>query len=138
MSTDESLEVGEAWETQAETNPSPARGTKSKVKWWLGVLLGVAIGIVVWLNFPVAGNNISSKTVGFEVIDAQHVTLTFEVSKPKDKTATCRLQALNRNYTEIGVVEVAIPKNSKFTSRYTTEFQTTEEGNAVLVERCWL
>lgn len=138
MSTDDSLEVGEAWETQAETNPSPKKERKPQFKWYLGALLGVAIGIVVWLNFPVAGNNISSKTVSFEVLDAQHVTLTFEVSKPKDKTATCRLQALNRNYTEIGVLEVPIPKNSKFTSRYTMEFQTTEEANAVLVERCWL
>ena len=138
MSTDDSLEVGEAWETQAETNPSPTKSMKPHFKWWLGALLAAAIGVVVWLNFPVSGNNISSKTVGFEVIDAQHVTLTFEVSKPKDKAATCRLQALNRNYTEIGVLEVAIPNNSKFTSRYTTEFQTAEEANAVLVERCWL
>ena len=48
-------------------------------------------------------------TMGYNVMDDQSVRVTFELNRPADKTTTCTIQALARDFATVGSIDVAFP-----------------------------
>ena len=129
--------------TDAESGLPPGRyGEPRKLPRWATALLivGGALALV-----PVALAVIDRATpgtraavTGFEIIDANRVTVMVDVTKPADRTATCTVQARNfysdvvgssqvivRGATQNIVVEKTFPTSDRAVIVEVTECLTT-------------
>jgi len=86
------------------TLPRPAPGT---AKWWVIGTLGVAAGVAVAVWFGVSSTLglASWTTMSYVVMDDQSVRVTFELNRPADKTTTCTIHALARDFATVGSID---------------------------------
>jgi len=77
----------------------------------IGVLAALAAfgwGYVMWTARS-GGTEVAYQVVAFDADRPDHVTVTFRVGKPAERTAVCRLRALDVNHAEVGVRDVTLP-----------------------------
>lgn len=106
--------------------------------------LGIAVGSVallafifwaIWFSVDDA-NKVTSRDVGFTVIDELSTEVIFEVSRNPGQIVSCDLQVLNQSFAVVGfkTVEIA-PSNSRSTV-ISAVVNTTELGTTGLVDSC--
>ncbi|MGY4643548.1 DUF4307 domain-containing protein [Cellulomonas sp. URHB0016] len=116
----------------------PAVAPRTGVRRWLGwaVLGVVAVGLLVWVAIGVVDQPVSWKDVGYHVDDATSVQVTFEVTKPRDDTVSCRVQALSQSFAEVGVRTVEVGPAETGTRRVTVTVPTAELAVSGTVASC--
>lgn len=120
----------------ADESPTPAR------RWptWQIVLAAIAIAAGVaaaaWLSFGRAESAVTSEEVAFAVNDAQSVTLTFNVIKPRDMTVLCTLEALSHTYVQVGFQELEFGPAAAEKQQFTTTIPTMERAVTAVVKTC--
>ncbi|SEE96525.1 DUF4307 domain-containing protein [Ruania alba] len=99
-------------------------------------ILGIAVLVLIGTNVlrPAA----TAQDVGFAVLDDSQVRVTFDVTKPDDRSATCTLEALNTGFGQVGLLEVVIPPAEGPTTRHTATVATTELATTGVVRDCEL
>jgi hypothetical protein len=113
---------------------TPRTGARRRLGW---VVLGVvALSLLVWVAIGVVDQPVSWKDVGYHVDDATSVQVTFEVTKPRDDTVSCRVQALSQSYAEVGVRTVEIGPADVGTQRVTVTVPTAELAVSGTVASC--
>ncbi len=121
------------------TLPRPAPGT---AKWWVIGTIGVAAGVAlaVWFGLSSTLGLASWTTTGYKVIDDQSVRVTFELNRPDGKPTTCTVQALARDFSTVGSVDVpysAPPAGTgTVTSTETVTVRTTSRAVTGEVKTC--
>ena len=113
-------------------------------------LLVAAFGL--W-QFGIGSYNAKAATgevVGYSVPSERQITLTINVTKPANATATCALQALNESFGVVGYKEVrfgpdqatgdsqASMDSTQTTHQYAETFNTIEMAVSGVVDSCWL
>jgi len=105
---------------------------------------GFALLFLIWMIWvTVTGaNQLSPKTIAYELLGSGEVNVTFTVVKPTNATVICALKALKQDYGIVGYKEVTLPGNGsqdstaiEVTQKVT--FRTTEQAVTGLVDRCW-
>ena len=81
---------------------------------------------------------IESTDVGFRVLDSRQVELDFEVIKPAESTALCKVEALNEQFAQVGYKELTIGPQESSKVRLTVSINTTEMATTALVDECTL
>lgn len=104
----------------------------------IGVLAVAGIAVLVWIAIDMFAPTVDSRDVGFHVVDAESVRVTFDVTKPAERTAMCTLEALSTGYGQVGLLEVEIGPQSAGTVRITSEVATSELATTGLVRACTL
>ncbi len=75
----------------------------------LSVLFAAFTAVVVWLGYLYATPGVSSQLTGYVLGgDGRSVTVQFTVHKPKDKAASCVVEATDRDHNQVGRTEVRI------------------------------
>lgn len=121
----------------------PARKALPKNFWYILTALAVAIGIafVYWVQSADARKP-TARDVGFSLTSASEVSVTFELSKHPDDTATCALKALNSSAAPVGWKEVTVGpytnEQDNGVSVQTVTLRTLSEATTVTVDSCWL
>jgi hypothetical protein len=114
--------------------PRPAPGT---ARWWvvgtLGILLGCAMA--VWFGLAGTVGRPSWTLVGYRVIDDRAVDVTYVVSPPAGRGATCLIQAMDQSFATVGLLEVHIPASVAPAQR-TTRVRTTTRAVTGVVRSC--
>lgn len=122
------------------TLPRPAPGT---AKWWVIGTIGVAAGVAVAVWFGIASTVglASWTTTGYKVLDDQSVRVTFQLNRPADKTTTCTIQALARDFATVGSLDVAYPPppagSGALTTTETVTVRTTSRAVTGEVKTCF-
>jgi hypothetical protein len=122
------------------TLPRPAPGT---AKWWVIGTLGVAVGvaIAVWFGVSATVGLASWTTTGYKVVDDQTVRVIFELNRPAGKTTTCTIQALARDFSTVGSIDVAYPPppsgTDSLTTTETVTLRTTSRAVTGEVKTCF-
>jgi hypothetical protein len=116
----------------------PATTPRTGVRRWIGwASLGVVVvGLLVWVGIGVVDQPVSWKDVGYHVDDATSVDVTFEVTKPRDDTVSCRVQALSQSFAEVGVRDVEVGPADAGTQRVTVTVPTAELAVSGTVASC--
>jgi hypothetical protein len=101
----------------------------------LGVVVVAALAWFAFAAFSTSGSA-NGEDIGFDVLSDSSVQVTFDVTKPKDKSATCTIQALDTGFAVVGTVQVRIGPSSQSVVRRTTTVKTTNRATTGRVDSC--
>lgn len=126
--------------TIAPSTPSGKSGTLTPTGRRFAIALGVvaivlSIAYIAWASWGVP--TLRGKDVGFNIISSELSEFTFDAAKPEDLTMTCRINALNQSFAQVGTRDVEIGPADKFEQRFTVEIRTTERPVSITLDRCW-
>lgn len=115
--------------------PRPAPGT---LRWWVIGTIGVGLGVAwaIWWGLSATVGLPSFQTVGYKVVDDQSVRVTFSVHSPDGAAVTCRVQALARDFSTVGTLDVPIPASADADSQRTVTVRTTTRAVTGEVRTC--
>jgi len=101
------------------------------------LVVGAALGWFAWAAY--SGRQSATGTdVGFVVVDDGTVRVTFDVSKPKDATATCTVEAIDSGFSVVGTVRVRVGPSEHGVVRQTATVRTTNRAATGQVTSCSL
>jgi Domain of unknown function (DUF4307) len=101
----------------------------------LAVLVAAAVGWFAWASY--SGRQSATGTdVGFVVVDDSTVRVTFDVTKPKDATARCTLEAMDSGFGVVGTVQVRVGPSDHGVVRQTATVRTTNRATTGRVTSC--
>ncbi len=105
---------------------------------WIAAVALVVLVAVGWFGWAAYESRTSATgtDVGFNVVDNATVTVTFDVTKPKAKTATCVVQALDSGFDVVGTARVPVGPASGGVVRTTATVRTTNRATSAQVTSC--
>lgn len=119
--------------------PAGGRRRDRRLLWVVaGGFALVLVAWVVWAGLDGSAPQIEARDTRHSIIDEHSVSVTFEVSMPAGRTASCAVEALNENFTIVGWKVVDLPPSDRYTRSVTESIRTTELSNTGLIYRCWL
>ena len=101
----------------------------------IGVLVAVALAWFAWAAYS-GRQSATGSDVGFVVVDDGTVRVTFDVTKPKAKSATCTVQAMDPWFSVVGTVRVQIGPAEHDVVRQTATVRTTNRATTGRVQSC--
>ena len=110
---------------------------------WLLVALGVFIVVVVgcwtvWAGLDqVRGSGITVDTGANQVLDNQHVKVSYTVSADAGASVACAIEAQDVDFTVTGWKIVQLPRSSQTTRSFTTTVRTMQPSVSGSVDSCW-
>ncbi|PWH07957.1 DUF4307 domain-containing protein [Brachybacterium endophyticum] len=102
----------------------------ARVLYVVGAIVFLAVLVFVGLRF--ADQPASAKTVGYDHVDDNTISLTFQLTRQPDEAVTCTVQALNKGRAQVGFREVDVPAGSQRQVVRTVDIDT--QGEAVSAE----
>ena len=96
------------------------------------------VGFLIWaIWFTIDdANSVTSRDVGFTVIDELSTEVIFEVTRNPGQEVVCDLQVLNQSYAVVGFKTVSVAASSSRSTVISTVVNTTELGTTGLVDSC--
>lgn len=116
--------------------PEPTSRSTTLRRVGLGALVLVAIVVLAWVGIGVVREPVQWKDVGFRVDGPTSTQVTFDVTKDRDATVTCQVQALSESYAQVGVRSVEVGPADTATQRVTVTVQTAELAVSGVVAGC--
>jgi hypothetical protein len=107
------------------------------------VALGVFIVVVVacwtvWAGLDqVRGSGITVDTGANQVLDDQHVKVSYTVSSDAGASVACAIEAQDVEFTVTGWKIVQLPRSSQTTRSFTTTVRTMQPSVSGSVDSCW-
>ena len=127
---------------QIQSRYGRTAGRKRRDKRMLLALAGIFVLVlaawVVWTGLDGASTQIEARDIGHTIIDEHTVSVTFEVSLPVNRTASCAVQALNQSYSVVGWKIIDLAPSTLYTRSFTEIVNTTDLSNTGLIYQCWL
>lgn len=116
--------------------PEPTSRSATLRRVGLVALVVVAVAVLAWVGIGVVREPVQWKDVGFRVDGPTSTQVTFEVTKDRDATVTCRVEALSESYAQVGVRSVEVGPAQTPTQRVTVTVQTQELAVSGVVAGC--
>ncbi|MEO3814038.1 DUF4307 domain-containing protein [Sphaerisporangium sp. B11E5] len=114
------------------------RSTRYAVLAVVGVLVALAMAGWGYVMMSARGNpEALSQVITFQVGGPDSVTITFQVSKPEDRAAVCRLRAMDTRQAEVGARDVTVPAGSSAV-QLTERLRTSAPAASGHVQYCYL
>ena len=104
----------------------------------VGIALSAILGFAAWaIWFTIDNaNQVSSRDVGFTVIDELSTEVVFEVTRNPGQEVLCDIQVLNQSFAVVGFKTVAVAPSTGRSVVISTVVNTTELGTTGLVDSC--
>lgn len=117
-------------------------GLGSSRKW--DRILAISVAVVAIVSFLVwaiwftidDANKVSTRDVGFTVIDEFSTEVVFEVSRNPGQAVVCDVQVLSQSYAVVGFKTLAVEPSASRSTVISTMVNTTELGTTGLVDSC--
>ncbi|MDH2428817.1 DUF4307 domain-containing protein [Sphaerisporangium sp. TRM90804] len=104
----------------------------------LGVFVAAAMGGWGYVMMTAKGNpEALSQVIAFKLDGSSAVTVTFQVHKPAERTAVCRLRASDTKHVEVGARDVSIPPGREDV-QLTERVETSARATSGHVQYCYL
>lgn len=116
--------------------PEPTDGTRRLQRVALAALVVVAMVVIGWIGSGVLRDPVIWQDVGYRVEGPTATEVTFDVTTPVGRAATCRVQALSSSYAQVGVLDVPVPAATTRTRRVTVTVPTVELAVTGVVQGC--
>ncbi|MEV0591645.1 DUF4307 domain-containing protein [Nonomuraea cavernae] len=131
------VENGPVLGTPDDYPDRPKRGGRLVVHVVIGVLVAIIAGGWGYVMWSMTGSSTGagSQVVTFTVEGPNQAEITFDVSKPTERAAVCRIRALDVNHAEVGSKEVKIPAGEG-TERLKERVSTSVRATSVHIQYC--
>jgi Domain of unknown function (DUF4307) len=116
---------------------APSRRARILLIAAVALVVLVAVGWFAWAAYE-SRSSATGTDVGFNVLDNASVQVTFDVTKPKDQTATCVVQALDSGFAVVGTSRVQVGPADQSVVRRTATVRTTNRATTGHVTSCSL
>lgn len=118
--------------------PPPNPAARRRATWALGAAGVAAVAVAAWFGLASGNAPVTWQDVGFRVAD-DHIEIDYDVSRPDPAVpVTCRLEALNQQYAQVGVLVVEVPPTERGTVGLTSTVRTSERAVTGVVGDCWV
>jgi len=101
----------------------------------------IALAMVCWTLWAgldqVQGSGIDVETGANQVLDDQHVRVSFTVSADAGVSVACAVEAQDVEFTVTGWKVVQLPPSPKTTRSFTTTVRTMQPSVSGSVDSCW-
>jgi hypothetical protein len=122
----------------AERPSRLGRGGRFIVYLLIGAFVAVAAGGWGYVMLAARGNpEVTADVITFDADNPGFVTVTFEVYKPADSAAACRVRATDAYHVEVGSREVTIPAGKTDVTR-TERLETSAQATSGYIQYCYL
>lgn len=123
--------------TAADRATTSGRGLGPGAKAAIGVALAAAVAATAWFSFAQStADPVTAEMVGFDVVDAEHLSVTFQVHMPPGTTAVCTVDALAASYAQVGTLDVPVGPVQDRTSAYEVTVGTSQQAESADVTGC--
>ncbi|MBK0331167.1 DUF4307 domain-containing protein [Brachybacterium sp. MASK1Z-5] len=92
----------------------------------------VFLAVLAFVGYRFADQPVTAKDVGYDHVDDDTISLTFQLTRSPSVDATCTVQALNAGRAQVGFREVEIPGGPERQVVRTVDIDT--QGEAVSAE----
>jgi hypothetical protein len=132
--------VPESSSLAARYGRTPAKKRRDRLSYLIAGAVGAIIVIawVLWAGLDQAGGALDAEDKGSTIVNDRTVSISFQVSMPVGKTASCALQVQNEAHGIVGWRIVTVPASTRYTTSYTRTVLSSEQGVTGLIYRCWL
>ncbi|MEV0350786.1 DUF4307 domain-containing protein [Nonomuraea sp. NPDC050680] len=115
----------------------PERRGRVVVHVVIGVLVAIIAGGWGYVMWSMTGGNTGAipQVVSFQANRPNEAEITFEVSKPADRVAVCRIRATDVNHAEVGSREVRIPAGGG-SKQLKERLDTSAQATSVHIQYC--
>lgn len=130
------VENGPVLGTPDDYPDRPTRGGRLVVHVVIGLLVAIIAGgwgFVMW-SMTGSGTGATAQVVSFSVAPGQ-AEVVFEVAKPDDRAAVCRVRALDMTHGEVGAKDVRIAAGAG-SKRLKERLTTSGEAASVHIQYC--
>ncbi|MEU6999556.1 DUF4307 domain-containing protein [Nonomuraea sp. NPDC046570] len=104
----------------------------------IGVLVAIIAGGWGYVMWSATGNvEVVKQVVSFNASRPDTAEITFEIAKPADSAAVCRIRATDSLHVEVGSREVKIPAGEGYT-RLKERLDTSAQATSVHIQYCYL
>ncbi|MGJ6961091.1 DUF4307 domain-containing protein [Streptosporangium sp. G11] len=104
----------------------------------IAILCAVCAGGWGYVMWAAKGNTeVIDQVIAFDATRGDSLQITFEVVKPSDRAALCRLRATDVHHVEVGSKEVNIPAGEGYV-RLTERLETSAPATSGHVQYCYL
>jgi hypothetical protein len=122
----------------AERPSRLGRGGRFVVYLLIGAFVAVAAAGWGYVMLAARGNpEAAAQVISFDAGNPAFVTVTFEVYKPADRAAACRMRATDAHHVEVGSREVGIPAGKADVTR-TERLETSAQATSGYIQYCYL
>jgi hypothetical protein len=116
----------------------PERRGRFVVHVVIAILCAVTAGGWGYVMWAAKGETeVIKQIIAFDVGRPDSAQITFEVIKPSDRAAVCRLRAMDVGHAEVGSRELDIPAGEGYV-RLTERLETSAQATSADVEYCYL
>lgn len=117
--------------------PAPRPGARRRRTIALWAVGAAGVALAVWLGLGQASAPVTWQDVGFVISGDDSVEVVFDVSRIDPSVEVeCRVQALNEQYGQVGVLSVEVPPGTERTERVRVVVATSERAVTGLVDVC--
>lgn len=107
-------------------------------------IFAISVGVVALVGFLVwallitldNANNITTRDVGYAVIDEFSTEVVFEVTRQPGQLVSCDVQVLSQSYAVVGFKTIPVEPSANRSVVISTVVNTTELGTTGLVSTC--
>lgn len=117
---------------------SRQRGIDRRVGWVLaGAALLTGLAVLLFGGWHTS-STLEFRDLSYEVIDAAHVTVDFEVTAPRGSEVACAVEALSPSFATVGWRILELPTSDQRTRRFSETLVTSYEATTGALRSCWL
>jgi len=101
------------------------------------VVVAIVLTVVAsYFGLKAARQDVRWGDVGYTIDSPTKATSTFDVYLYTESDATCRVRALNARFSEVGYVDVPVPRSAGRQQRITATVVTVEPAVTAVVAYC--
>ena len=116
------------------------RSPRRRILLW-SIVGVVAVGLTGALGWTTVANSLASVTAvdtGFTVVDAESVTISFQITAPVGQPVACAIEAQDEEHGTVGWRVVEYPASEEHSRAFSEEIPTLALATTGFVNSCWV
>ena len=115
------------------------RTGRRRTPWIIGGAVALlVIGAFSWMTVTQSMASVDADDLGFELVDAHSVNVTFQVTGVQGKHVVCAVEALDEEFGVVGWKIVEIEAGDRHSQARSVTIPTVSEATTGLVNTCWV
>ncbi len=116
------------------------RSSRSRLITWIvaATIAALVVAAFAWMTWANAADDVAVDSIGFTLVDAHQVTLSFQFTAPAGAAVACALEAQDEQHGIVGWRVVQYSASASHAQAFTEDIPTVAAATTGLVNSCWV